>query len=153
MGVKERSVRMADLDPIGALGVTYIGAEGKSAGILLNERFFDRKKNTVINDIKRNHYDTGFKSRTNAPLQHTMTHELAHATWNASMTDKNSKAAGVEIKALYRKFLKDKRKKGHGSYGASSVSEFWSETVTKAIHGTPDKYTREIKKIAKKYKL
>lgn len=100
-----------------------------------------------------NNYDTGFKSRTNAPLQHTMTHELAHATWNASMTDAKSKAAGLEIKRLYKKWKKDKNKKGHGTYAATSVSEFWSETVTKAIHGTPDRYTRSVKRIARKYKL
>lgn len=153
LGVKERSIRIADLEGMGALGVTWIGKDGKSAGILLNEKFFDRKKNDVIKDVKEKHYDTGFKSRTNAPLQHTMTHELAHATWNASMNDKNSRAAGIEIKALYKKFKKDKRKQGHGRYGLKNVSEFWAETVTKAIHGNADKYTKEIKKIAKKYKL
>lgn len=154
MGVKERDVRIADLSGMNALGVTWIDrTNGKSAGILLNEKFFDRKKGTVVNDIKKNHYDTGFKSRTNAPLQHNMTHELAHATWNASMTDAKSKAAGLEIKRLYKKWKKDKNKKGHGTYAATSVSEFWSETVTKAIHGTPDRYTRSVKRIARKYKL
>lgn len=40
MGVKERNVRIGDLSSIGALGVTYLGGDGKSTGILLNERFF-----------------------------------------------------------------------------------------------------------------
>jgi hypothetical protein len=120
---------------------------------LLNEKFFDRKKSAVIADVKKKHYDTGFKSRTNAPLQHTITHELAHATWNASMKSTKARAAGKEITALYKKWKADKKKKGHGTYGAKSVSEFWSETVTKAIHGSADKYTKAVKKIARKYQL
>lgn len=153
MGVRERSVRIADLTSMGALGVTYIGAGGKSTGILLNEKFFDRKKKAIVSDVRKKHYDTGFKSRTNAPLQHTITHELAHATWNASMSSTKARAAGVEIRSLYKKFLGDKKKKGHGRYGETTVSEFWAETVTKAIHGKADKYTRAVKKIAKKYQL
>lgn len=82
-----------------------------------------------------------------------MTHELAHASWNASMTDKKSKAAGNEIRALYKEFMKDKNVKGHGSYGRKNPSEFWAETVTKAIHGNQDYYTKKVKEIAKKYKL
>lgn len=35
----------------------------------------------------------------------------------------------------------------------TNVSEFWAETVTKAIHGKSDKYTTAVKNIAKKYKL
>ena len=119
----------------------------------MSQKFFDRKKQTVINDIKKNHYDNGFKNRTNAPLQHTITHELAHATWNASMKSTKARAAGIEITKLYHVWRKDKKKKGYGRYGESSVSEFWAEAVTKTIHGTQDKYTRVIKRIARKYKL
>ena len=40
LGIRERSVRLADLDNMGALGVTFIsGKDGKSTGILLNEKF------------------------------------------------------------------------------------------------------------------
>lgn len=153
MGVREKSIRIADLTAMNALGVTYLGADGKSTGILLNSKFFDRKKKTIASDVKKNHYDSGFKNKTNAPLQHTITHELAHATWNASMKTAKAKAAGKEIKALYGKFLKDKKKKGYGSYGKTNVSEFWAEAVTKAIHGNSDKYTRKVKYIVKKYNL
>lgn len=154
MGIRERSVRIANLDGMNALGVTWINrADGKSTGILLNERFFDRKKNVIEADVKKNHYDSGFKNRTNAPVQHTITHELAHATWNASMQSTKAKAAGKEITELYRTWRKDKKKKGYGKYGETNVSEFWSEAVTKAIHGTADKYTRKVKAIAKKYQL
>lgn len=150
MGVKEKNVRIADIN---GLGVTYIDKDGKSTGILLNASFFDRKKKVVENDYRINEYLTGHKSKTKTPLQHTLTHELAHATWNASMSSKNAKAAGKEISVLYQKWKNDNKKKGHGRYGRKDVSEFWAETVTKALHGDSDKYTRAVKRIAKKYKL
>lgn len=153
MGVRERNVRLADLDAMNALGVTYIGGDGKSTGILLNEKFFDRKKGKIESDVRKNHYDSGFKNRTNAPLQHTITHELAHATWNASMKSSKAKAAGKEVTELYHRWLKDKKKKGYGTYGKTNVSEFWAEAVTKAIHGKSDKYTKRVKNIARKYDL
>ena len=152
MGVKERSIRIADLTSMNALGVTYIGGEGKSTGILLNSKFFDRKRKSIEKDVLHG-YDTGFKNRTNRPLQHTITHELAHATWNAHMSSTKAKAAGKEIMSLYKKWLKDDKKKGYGAYGRTNVSEFFAEGVTKAIHGNADKYTRSLKKIVSKYKL
>ena len=126
---------------------------GKSKGILLNEKFFDRSKNTIIKDVKTNHYATGFKNKTNRPLQHTITHELAHATWNASMTSSKAKAAGKEIRNLYKVWMRDKKKTGYGSYGRTNTSEFFAETVTKAIHGNADRYTKRIKTIVNKYQL
>lgn len=151
MGVRERSIRIAELSPL-QLGVTYVGAEGKSTGILLNSKFFDRKRKSIEKDVLHG-YETGFKNRTNRPLQHTITHELAHATWNASMSSTKARAAGKEITALYKKWLKDDKKKGYGKYGRSNVSEFFAEGVTKAIHGNADKYTRSLKKIVGKYQL
>lgn len=153
LGVRERSVRIADLSGMNALGVTYIGGEGKSNGILLNEKFFDRKRKTIISEVRKNHYDSGFQNRTNAPLQHTITHELAHATWNAHMSTANARGAKKEITSLYRRWLGDKKKKGYGSYGATNVSEFWAEAVTKAVHGKADKYTKRVINIVRKYKL
>ena len=41
LGIRERDVRIADLDKMNALGVTWIGPQGESAGILLNAKFFD----------------------------------------------------------------------------------------------------------------
>lgn len=152
MGVKERSIRIADLTSMNALGVTYIGGEGKSTGILLNSKFFDRKRKSIEKDVLHG-YDTGFKNRTNRPLQHTITHELAHATWNAHMSSTKARAAGKEIMSLYRKWMKDDKKKGYGAYGRTNVSEFFAEGVTKAIHGNADKYTRSLKKIVSKYQL
>jgi len=154
LGIREREIRIADLSGMNALGVTWVSRkDGKSAGILLNEKFFDRKKKDIIADVKKDHYDSGFKNRTNAPLQHTITHELAHATWNAGMTTNAAKGAKREIKALYQSWLKDGRKKGYGTYGTKNVSEFYSEAITKAIHGTSDKYTKKLIKITRKYGL
>lgn len=45
------------------------------------------------------------------------------------------------------------KKSGYGKYAETNVSEFWAETVTKAIHGKSDKYTKKVKEICKKYKL
>jgi len=154
LGIRERSVRIADLSGMNALGVTCIDTtDGKSTGILLNEKFFDRKRKVIEADIRKNHYDSGFKNRTNAPLQHTITHELAHATWNASMKSKNAMGAKREITDLYHSWLKDKKKTGYGTYGATNVSEFYSEGITKAVHGTSDKYTKRLIAITKKYGL
>ena len=154
MGVRERNIRIADLDAVGALGVTWYknDGSGRSEGILLNSKFFDRKKKSIEKDVLEG-YNTGFKNKTNKPLQHTITHELAHATWNRRMSSTKAKAAGKEITALYQKWMKDKRKKGYGEYAESNVSEFFAEGVTKAIHGNADKYTRSLKKIVSKYKL
>lgn len=83
----------------------------------------------------------------------TVTHELGHATWNTSLSGANHKAAGKEIRSLYKTWMKDKKKTGYGKYATTNVDEFWAETVTKAVHGKSDKYTTKVKEICKKYKL
>lgn len=90
---------------------------------------------------------------TNRAAQHTVTHELAHATWTSSYTSSKHRAAGKEITKLYHQWSKDKKKKGYGRYGKTNVDEFWAEVITKGIHGRSDKYTRKAIGIAKKYKL
>ena len=114
-----------------------------------------RQRNVKLADLGGSaygvHVTRGGKSE--AVYAHTVTHELAHATWNAHMTGANQKAAGKEVNALYKKWSRDKRKKGYGKYATTNVSEFWAETVTKAVHGKSDKYTKAVKAIAKKYKL
>lgn len=150
MGVRERHVRLADLD--GAYGVTYIDANG-SQGIYLDRKLFDVPKRKFEADYKKSNYDNGFKNVTNRAAQHTVTHELAHATWTSSYTSAKHKAAGKEISSLYQKWSKDKKKKGYGTYGRRDVDEFWAEVVAKGIHGKSDKYTKKAIGIAKKYKL
>ena len=150
MGVRERSVKLADIS--GAYGVTYIGPNG-SKGIYLNRSIFDTSKRKFEAAYKKSNYDNGFKNITNRAAQHTVTHELAHATWTSSYQSAKHKAAGKEITSLYKSWSKDKKKKGYGSYGKTSVDEFWAEVVTKGIHGKADKYTRKAISIAHKYKL
>ena len=150
MGIRERSIKLADIP--GAYGVTYIGANG-SQGIYLSRKHFDQPKRKFEADYKKHNYDSGFKNVTNRAAQHTVTHELAHATWTSSYTSTKHKAAGKEITKLYHSWAKDKKKKGYGSYGKTNVDEFWAEVITKGIHGRSDKYTKKAISIAKKYKL
>lgn len=150
MGVRERHVRIADIS--GAYGVTYIGPNG-SQGIYLSRRHFDTSKRKFEAAYKKSNYDNGFKNVTNRAAQHTVTHELAHATWTSSYTSPKHRAAGKEIQYLYRQWSKDKKKKGYGSYGKTSVDEFWAEVITKGIHGKSDKYTRKAIAIAHRFKL
>lgn len=150
MGLRERSIRVADLD--GAYGLTWINSDG-SQGILLDKKAFSGKRKDVEARYKKQNYETGFKNVTNRAIQHTITHELAHATWTSSYKGANQVAAGKEIRYLYKQWSADTKKTGYGSYGKSNVDEFWAEVVTKGIHGKSDKYTRKAIKIAKRFKL
>ena len=47
----------------------------------------------------------------------------------------NQKAAGKEGNKVVKSWKKDNKKSGYGKYAETNVSEFWAETVTKAIHG------------------
>lgn len=148
-GVRERVIKVANMD--GYYGVTMLNSNS-SEGIYLNKGFFNRKRNVVESEYRKQ-YDSGFKNRTNRPIQHTITHELAHSTWVSGYNSPKHRAAGVEIRSLYKKWQSDTKKKGYGTYASKNVDEFWAEAVTKAVHGKSDKYTRAVKEIAKKYKL
>lgn len=155
MGLRERQIMLAPLN--GAYGVTYLGSDG-SKGIYLDVNKFDRPKKEVVDDYTKSNYARrgGFKNTTRNPAQHTITHELAHASWTSNYTSPNAVAAGREINALYKEFTKDKsstRKKNYGTYGMSNPDEFWAEVITKGIHGDNDRYTRRAFAIAKRYKL
>ena len=54
---------------------------------------------------------------------------------------------------MHKQWVKDKKKTGYGKYSQTNIDEFWAETVTKAVHGKADKYTKKAKDICKKYKL
>lgn len=150
LGVRQKNVKLAEL-PSGTYGV-HVTANGKSEGVYLNKKHFMQTKSQVEAAHKKG-YASGWSTKTNKAVAHTVTHELAHATWNASMTGASQKAAGKEVKKLYSQWMKDKKKTGYGKYAQTNVSEFWAETITKAIHGKADKYTKAAKGIVKKYKL
>lgn len=155
MGVRQREVHLADL-PDNTLGVHVTKSDGKgnwtSDAVYLNKKRYKQQRKQMMEQTK-NGYNSGWHTKTNKPMAHTVTHELAHATWNDRLTAANAKAAGKEIQTLYHKWMGDKKKKGYGKYARTNVNEFWAEVVTKAVHGNADKYTRQVKKIAKKYKL
>lgn len=150
LGVREKNIKLANLTA-GALGVQE-SLGGKSVGIYLNKSYFNKGKQAVLKSTKKG-YASGWHTKTNKPLAHTVTHELGHATWNSSLTGANHKAAGKEIGKLYKTWMKDKKKSGYGTYAKTNVDEFWAETVTKAVHGKSDKYTKKVKEICKKYQL
>lgn len=150
MGVRQREVKLAEMSG-GTYGV-HVTSGGKSQAVYLNKAHFNQSPQAVAAAHSKG-YASGWSTKTNKPVAHTVTHELAHATWNEHLTGANQKAAGKEINKLYTSWRKDKKKSGYGKYAETNVSEFWAETVTKAVHGKSDKYTRKVKAIAKKYNL
>ena len=150
LGIPQKEVKLANID--GAYGV-HVTANGKSEGVYLNKKIFKNGTVKSVSEMKAKDYKSGWATKTNKPVAHTLTHELAHATWNSHLSAPNAKAAGKEIKSLYKKWSGDKKKKGYGQYSKTNVNEFWAETITKGIHGKADKYTKAAKSIVKKYKL
>lgn len=150
MGVRERKVKLADLDD-DTLGV-QVNKNGKSQAVYLNKKIHNMSKKD-IERIVRGDYKSGWMTKTNKAIAHTVTHELAHATWGSDMKEPKHKGAKKEILKLYDTWRRDKTKRGYGEYAKADVDEFWAETVTKAVHGKQDKYTRAVKSIAKRFEL
>lgn len=151
LGVRQQEVKLATL-PDGVGGV-HITANGKSKNIFLNSRVFENGTRKSVADWAKEAYKAGHLTKTNRPVAHIVTHELAHATWNSHLKGANHKAASMEIRRLYNSWKKDKSKSGYGRYAKTNVDEFWAETITKSVIGTNDKYSRKVKAIVKKYKL
>lgn len=149
LGARQQNVKLADLS--GAYGV-HVTTGGKSSGIYLNRAAFLSSEPKDIIAVKRRAYDTNFLNKTNKPVQHTIVHEMAHATWNSHLTGTKQKAAGLEIQRLYRAFLKQNPRRW-GSYGKSNVNEFFAEGITLGVLGKSDKYSRELIRITKRYNL
>lgn len=147
LGVKTQNIKLADLD--GAYGAYAPGTNT----IYLNKRNFKNATAKQIADEKRLAYKTGWSTKTNKPVAHTVTHELAHATWNTSKKTPNAVAAKNEVRKVYNTWRKDSSKKGYGQYSKTNINEFFAETVTKAVHGRSDIYTTSLKNIIKDYNL
>lgn len=150
MGIRQLNIKVADLGA-GTLGV-HVTQGGVSSAIYLDRKHFNQSKAAIIAQGKER-YKSGWSTTTNKPIAHTTTHELAHATWNSHLVGAKYTAAGKEIGKLYNKWKADTKKSGYGKYASTNVNEFWAETVTKAVHGKADKYTKTAKAITKKYKL
>lgn len=151
LGIPQRNVKLGTL-PDNVAGV-HITNQGKSEGVYLNKKIFKTGTVKSVTEKMQGAYKTGFLTKTNKPVAHTLTHELAHSVWNAHMTGAKQKAAGKEIMKVYTKWKADKKKTGYGKYASTNASEFWSETITKGMHGKADKYTKSLMGIAKKYQL
>ena len=151
-GIGEKNIKLADMGKsVYGVQMTNV-ATGKSEAIYLNKTYYN-KTAAEVKKIKQNDYNSGWATRTNKPLAHTVTHELAHATWNTTMKGTNQVAAGNVIKKVYSAWQKSGRKSGYGRYASTNVNEWWAETVTKAVHGKSDRYTKAVKGITKKYNL
>ncbi len=149
LGLRTKDIMLAELS--GAYGV-HVTIDGKSGGVYLDKRTFKNGTVKKITSIKKGAYASKFLTRTNKPVQHTIIHELGHATWNSHYTASNSVKAGISIKKMYNEFTKEKPK-GYGKYAYSNVNEFWAEATTRAVIGNSDKYTKFVKRTIKKYKL
>lgn len=145
MGVPERNVKIADLSS----SVVGIGSKG---GVYFNKKYYNMSHKDFVAFHKKQEA-IGHLTQTNKPAAHTTTHELAHALWSTGDTSPKAKAAGKEIKSAYNKWKNSRTKTKYGRYANSNVDEWWAETVTKAVHGKADGYTKFVKAIAKKYKL
>ena len=150
LGVRQRNVLIGNL-PDGVGGV-HITANGKSQQIVLSKKIFNKDLKSIEGWAKKG-YSSGHLTKTNKPAAHIVTHEMAHATWNKNMKSSKAQAAGKEIKALYKEWTNDTKKRGYGNYAKTNVSEFFAEVATKAVRGSSDKYTKAVKGIVKKYKL
>lgn len=150
LGVRQQQIKLANMSS------TVLGAHategGKSSIIYLNRKYYNQSREAIIK-ASRKRYDEGWSTRTNKPIAHTITHELAHATWNNHLTGENQRAAAPAIRKLYNQWARDSKKQGYGKYAYTNINEFWAETVTKAVHGRRDYYTDTVKKIIKDYQL
>ena len=153
LGVRQRNVQLATMTD--AVGV-HVTAAGKSDGVYLNKRYFKNANVAQVVAMKQSAYKSGFLTKTNKPVQHTIVHELGHATWNSHLIGANAVAARRDIVAKYRDFKKEYSRgklKSYGKYATANVNEFWAEATAKAVLGKADKYTRFVKATIKKYKL
>lgn len=153
LGVRQKDIKIATLQA--GVGGVHISQGGASKQVVLNKSVFNGKNTTKqsVEAWAATGYKSGHLTKTNKPVAHIITHELAHATWNASLSSPNAKAASKSVSSLYKKWKADKGKSGYGKYASTNVSEFFAEVSTKAVHGKADKYTKAVKGIIKKYKL
>lgn len=153
LGVRQKDIKLATLEA--GVGGVHITQGGQSKQVVLNKQVFNGKKTTTqsVSKWAEQGYKSGHLTKTNKPVSHIITHELAHATWNQHLSAPNAKAASNSVNSLYKKWYADKSKSGYGKYAKTNVNEFWAEVCTKAVHGKSDKYTKSAKNIINKYKL
>lgn len=153
LGVRETNFILADVLDSNEVASTYWGPGG-SHFVVLNKKFFNASHKEFVEKV-RDRYRRHWSTRTNKPMAHTVTHELAHAMWVNRYSSDKHKAAGREILRLRNEWKKDpeRQKLGYGDYASTHIDEFWAELIAKAVHGKPDKYTEKAKEIIRKYNL
>jgi hypothetical protein len=162
LGIRTTNVGLADMGNSNGIMQTV---NGKVEGVWLNRALYANGTKETIGKAKEDAYKTGWSTKTNSPVQHTIVHELGHATWNSHLTGKNHIQASVGIKALFKQFKQEYigdykgsggvrgMQKSYGSYSTRNVNEFFAEVTAKAVLGKPDKYTKKIKTIITNFKL
>lgn len=149
IGIRTPEIMLAELQ--GAYGV-HVTSNGESKAVYLDKRLYKNGNVKKITASKKAAYSSKFLTKTNKPVQHTIIHELGHATWNSALKSSGAIKEGKSIREMYVKFSKQ-RPKGYGKYAYSNVNEFWAEVTTKAVLGNSDEYTKFVKKTIKKYNL
>ncbi|MBO4661232.1 MAG: hypothetical protein J5630_00825 [Bacteroidaceae bacterium] len=149
IGIKSINIKVADTNGSEYAYTTFKG--GKLVGITLNSKYFNDSK--VLIKAKGGDMASGWSTKTSKVMRHTMIHELGHATWSTLLSEAKYKAAGKEIRKMYRAWQKDTKKTGYGTYSTKNVDEFWAETVAKSFYGKHDKYTTNARAIIRKYNL
>ncbi len=134
-----------------AVGVHYT-FDGRSYGIILNEKYFKNGTVESIRKDKKAAYDSGWLTRTNKSEQHTIIHELSHSVWNDKFTSLKVIKAKPEINKLWREFRKEKPK-AYGTYSFSNKNEMVAEMLTKHVIGNDDKFSKKLVSILKSNKL
>ena len=159
-GLPTRDIGITDLN--GAYGVAFVSGPNQGQ-VLLDRKLFSNHAKLI--KAKRAEYKTGFKVTTNAPVKHTVTHELAHIKWNDAKVGSKYQKAGEEIKALYKQFRAQvagnirrnrtaRKQSPIGMYATTNINEFYAEALTGSIIGVrQNKYTRAIRRITLKYGL
>lgn len=148
-GVKQTNITLQNLK--GAYGeATSRG--GKSYSIQLDSKTFNGTAKEISAKMQKE-MDSGWLSKTNAPLKMTLAHELGHATWSKHHWSQAAQGAKKEVLSAFRKFKKDTSATGWGAYSKSSYGEWFAEGVAKHMYGTKDKHTQTIANIIKKWNL
>lgn len=154
-GLRTTNVKIGTVD---AYGVAFISGPDEGLVVLSKRLHSDAPK---LIEKKLREYQSGFKVKTNAPLKHTVIHELGHQTWNTVKERRGGKwgNAGVELRKLYSQYRKEtlSGKKPFSMYGTTNIDEFYAEAIAGSIIGTKqtqrNKFIKGVRRITKKFKL
>lgn len=101
LGVRQKDIKLGQLES--GVGGVHISQGGVSKQVVLSRSIFNGKNTTTqsVAGWAEKGYKSGHLTKTNKPVAHIVTHELAHATWNNHLTNPNAKAASKSVNSLY----------------------------------------------------